>query len=135
MSASGQSKRISEGEVIFGKVGLLVFLGVFLLGLGAERPLWTAAYRAFFVWLVFSLLGGSLRIGWKYHLYRKREQDLQRNLDHARTEEERLFRERRQRRDRTSEQAEPSLGASEPDSAANALKAALMEAEQQKRSE
>lgn len=103
MTTKAQPKRIPEGEVIFGKIGLLVFLGILLLGIGAQLPLWTAAYRAFFVWLVYSLLGGGLRVGWKYHLYRMREQDLQVNLDRARQEEERLFRERRERRDRMGE--------------------------------
>jgi hypothetical protein len=106
MSEKGHSRRVSEGEVIFGKVGLLIFLGIFLLGLGAELELWTAAYRAFFVWLVFSLLGGALRVLWKYHLYRQRESDLQANLDRARQEEERLFRERRERRERMNEFAD-----------------------------
>jgi len=106
MGAKTPAKRIPEGEVLFGKVGLLVFLGLFLLGLGADRPLWTAAYRAFFVWLVFSLVGGALRVGWKYHRYRLREQDLQSNIERAKQEEERLFRERRERRDKMNEFAE-----------------------------
>jgi hypothetical protein len=69
------------------------------MGLGAELPLWTAMYRAFFVWLVVSLTGGTIRVGWKYHLYHQREQELHANLNRARESEQRILQERRSRRD------------------------------------
>jgi len=93
-----QANRGTQGDQIFTKVGLLVFLGVFLMGLGAERPLWASVYRAFFVWLAVCLVGGALRVGWKYHLYHERERELQANLSRARENEQRLHEERRQRR-------------------------------------
>jgi heme exporter protein D len=99
----GKAAKGTPGDQIFTKVSVLVFLGVFLMGLGAELPLWTAVYRAFFVWLAVSLAGGALRVGWKYHLYRQREQDLHANLSRAREQEERLLQERRQKRGQTLE--------------------------------
>jgi hypothetical protein len=99
MSAKSAASRGTPGDQIFTKVSLLVFLGVFLMGLGAELPMWTAVYRAFFVWLAVSLIGGGLRVGWKYHLYHQREQELHDNLNRARAEESRILLERRQRRD------------------------------------
>ncbi len=94
----------TPGDQIFTKVSVLVFLGVFLMGLGAELPLWTAVYRAFFVWLVVSLLGGAVRVGWKYHLYQQREHDLHANLNRAKEQEERLIQERRIKREQATDQ-------------------------------
>ncbi|MCA9782946.1 MAG: hypothetical protein KDC10_09500 [Calditrichaeota bacterium] len=67
---------LTNGDLIVSKLGLLVFLGVFLLGLGAGQALWTASYRAFFVWLAFSLLAGGARVAWKYNDYQRREREL-----------------------------------------------------------
>jgi hypothetical protein len=95
--------QLSDGEVILTNLGLLVFLGVFLLGLGAQLTLWTAAYRAFFVWLVFSLISGSFRVISKYAQSHKREQELQGNLDRARKEEQRMYQERKDKRQKMNE--------------------------------
>lgn len=102
--SKGKSAKGTAGDQIFTKVSVLVFLGVFLMGLGAELPLWTAVYRAFFVWLVVSLLGGAVRVGWKYHLYQQREHDLHANLNRAKAQEERLLQERRVKREQAAEQ-------------------------------
>ena len=67
---------LSNGDLIVSKLGLLVFLGIFLLGLGAGQALWTSTYRAFFVWLAFSLLAGGTRVAWKYSDYQRREREL-----------------------------------------------------------
>lgn len=96
----------TPGDQIFTKVSMLVFLGVFLMGLGAGLELWTAVYRAFFVWLAVSLLGGALRVGWKYHLYHERERELHSNLNRAREAESRMLEERRQRREQMSDLVE-----------------------------
>jgi hypothetical protein len=99
----GQVKQpLSDGESIFLKVGMLIFLGILLLGLGAERPIWTSAYRAFFVWLVFSLVAGAIAMYWRFLRYRSRQAELEVNLSRAHAEEERLLAERRERRDRMS---------------------------------
>ncbi len=103
MPKKSGKRLLSPVELILAKVGMLLFLGIFLLGLGAELPLWTAAYRAFFIWLVFSLLGGTARISWKYTQYRRRESELKENLDRARREEERLLEDRRRRREQMNE--------------------------------
>lgn len=95
---SAKTAKGTPGDLIFTKVSVLVFLGVFLMGLGAELPLWTAVYRAFFVWLVVSLMGGGIRVAWKYHLYHQREQELHANINRAREEEGRILQERRQKR-------------------------------------
>jgi hypothetical protein len=94
----------SAGDQIFTKVSVLVFLGVFLMGLGANLDLWSAVTRAFFVWLVVSLLGGAVRVAWKYHLYQQREHELHTNLNRAKEHEERLLEERRQKREQAAEQ-------------------------------
>jgi hypothetical protein len=94
----------SPGDQIYTKVSLLVFLGVFLMGLGANLDLWSAVTRAFFVWLVVSLLGGAVRVGWKYHLYQQREHELHANLNRAKQHEEQLLEERRQKREQAAEQ-------------------------------
>jgi hypothetical protein len=103
MSKESSKQPISDGESIFLKVGLLIFLGILLLGLGAQRSLWTAAYKAFFVWLVFSLVAGTIAMGWRYSRFRARQVDLESNLSHARAEEERMIGERRERRDRMTD--------------------------------
>jgi|GEM_PF-2564673 len=105
MSAKA-AKSGTPGDQIFTKVSMLVFLGVFLMGLGAGLELWTAVYRAFFVWLAVSLLGGALRVGWKYHLYHQRERELHSNLNRAREAEHRMLEERRQRREQMSDLVE-----------------------------
>lgn len=102
--SKGKAASGTPGDQIFTKVSVLVFLGVFLMGLGAELPLWTAVYRAFFVWLVVSLLGGAVRVGWKYHLYQQREHELHANLNRAKEHEERMMHERRQKREQVAEQ-------------------------------
>lgn len=100
----------TAGDQIFTKVSLLVFLGVFLMGLGGGLDLWPAVTRAFFVWLVVSLLGAALRVGWKYHLYHERERELHSNLSRAREAEGRMLAERRQRREQMSELVVDAMG-------------------------
>jgi hypothetical protein len=86
---------LSNGDLIASRLGLLVFLGIFLLGLGAGQALWTSTYRAFFVWLAFSLLAGGTRVAWKYSDYQRRERQLldsierQKELGRQREEETR----------------------------------------------
>lgn len=105
MAAKSQNKG-TPGDQIFTKVSLLVFLGVFLMGLGSGLDMWPAVTRAFFVWLVVSLLGAALRVGWKYHLYHERERELHSNLSRAREAEGRLLAERRQRREQMTDLVE-----------------------------
>jgi sensor c-di-GMP phosphodiesterase-like protein len=103
MSAAKAKAPVNQGDQIFTKISMLIFLGVLLMGLGAERPLWPSLYRAFFVWLTVSLLAGGLRVLWKYHLYREREHELESNLQRAREEESRLIQERRQRKEQMND--------------------------------
>ncbi len=83
MNKRTEAVLLSNTDIILSKMGLLTFLAVFLLGLGAGVELWTASYRAFFVWLVFSLFTGALRVGWKYHEFQKRQQELVRSIERS----------------------------------------------------
>lgn len=103
MSASKRHQAVSQGDQIFTKVSILIFLGVLLMGLGAERELWPSLYRAFFVWLAVSLIASGLRVLYKYHLYHQREQELASNLQHAQEEESRLLMARRDRKQKMNE--------------------------------
>lgn len=83
MNKRPEAVLLSNTDIILSKMGLLTFLAVFLLGLGAGVELWTASYRAFFVWLVFSLVTGALRVGWKYNDFQKRQQELLRSIERS----------------------------------------------------
>ncbi len=103
MSRAQSKQPLSEGESIFLRVGFLIFLGILLLQLGAGRAIWTSAYRAFFVWLIFSLVAGAIAMYWRFARYREKQSELEKNLSRARLEEERLLNERRERRERMSD--------------------------------
>ena len=84
MNKRTEALLLSNTDIILSKMGLLTFLAVFLLGLGAGVELWTATYRAFFVWLVFSLFSGAVRVAWKYQEFHRRERDLIRSIERSR---------------------------------------------------
>lgn len=102
MSKAKEQVLLSNGDLIASRLGMLVFLGIFLLGLGAGQALWTSTYRAFFVWLAFSLIAGGTRVAWKYNDYQRRERELLDSIERQKEQQRQREEETRKRQQQMS---------------------------------